>query len=61
MSSGDPLFWIMLSVSIAALIATLVFLGSVVITFFRLWSKIVSGDLSDPDEIVESDSTGRRR
>jgi len=49
MSSSDPLFWIMLSVSIAALIAMLVFFGSVVITFFRLWSKIVSGDLSDPD------------
>ena len=53
MLSSDPWFWVMTTVSIVALIVMPVFLGSVVITFFRLWSKIVSGDLSDPDEIVE--------
>ena len=50
---SDPWLWIMTAVSIVALIAMLVFFGRIVITFFRLWSKIVSGDLSDPDEIVE--------
>ena len=49
MLSSDPWFWVMTTVSIVALISMLVFFGRVVITFFRLWSKIVSGDLSDPD------------